>query len=74
MALEALKAYRQANNLTQAQLADELGTSDVTVSRWETEARKIDIDLLPMVSAKTGIPARELRPDLADLLEAPACN
>jgi transcriptional regulator with XRE-family HTH domain len=63
-----LKDYREANGLTQEALAGELGVSSITVSRWETGARKIDPELLGAVSEKTGIPKRELRPDLADLL------
>jgi transcriptional regulator with XRE-family HTH domain len=67
--LIALKNYRRARDITQTQLAGELGTAPMTVSRWETGQRKIDDDLLPMVSAKTGIPKRVLRPDLAELLD-----
>jgi transcriptional regulator with XRE-family HTH domain len=70
--LEALKTYRRERGITQEQLADELGTAPMTVSRWETGQRMIDVDLLPDVSKKTGIPRRLLRPDLAELLEEPA--
>lgn len=31
-----IKKLRQKNNMTQAQLADRLGVSDKTVSKWET--------------------------------------
>ena len=31
-----IKKLRQKNNRTQAQLADRLGVSDKTVSKWET--------------------------------------
>lgn len=67
--LIALKDYRRARDITQTQLADELGTAPMTISRWETGERKIDRDLLPIVAAKTGIPKRVLRPDLAELLD-----
>ena len=64
-----LKTYRADRDLTQDALAKELGVSSITVSRWETGARKIDTDLLPTVSEKTGIPKRKLRPDLSELLD-----
>jgi len=66
--LTILKAYRDERGLTQEQLAGQLGVSSVTVSRWETGARKVDDDKLPLVSERTGIPPRDLRPDLAELL------
>lgn len=62
-----LKSYRTERNLTQDDLAKELGVSSVSVSRWETGARSIDTDLLPSISEKTGIPKSVLRPDLAAL-------
>lgn len=67
-----LKTYRDERGLTQDALAKELGVASVTVSRWETGARKIDDDKLPDVAAKTGIPKSELRPDLADLMKETA--
>lgn len=67
-----LTAYRARNNRqTQEALGAEIGVTGVTVSRWETGQREIDVDLLPKVVEVTGIPARELRPDLAKLLEEP---
>lgn len=63
-----LKSYRekQTPKLSQAALADRLGVARLTVIRWETGERKIDQSLLPGVSEKTGIPAKELRPDLIE--------
>jgi transcriptional regulator with XRE-family HTH domain len=63
-----LKAYRTAKGITQDALAKELGVSSITVSRWETGMRKIARDKLADVSEKTGIPKRELRPDLAEVM------
>lgn len=65
-----LRRYRESNGYTQTALAKELGVSSITVSRWETGARKIDADLLPKIAEKTGLSAKTLRPDLAKLLEA----
>ncbi len=68
-----LKTYRESQQppLTQGQLADILDVDRVTVARWETGTRKIDDELLPLVSQVTGIPKVYLRPDLARLLEQP---
>jgi transcriptional regulator with XRE-family HTH domain len=63
-----LRTYREGARLTQIKLAKLLGVSRTTVARWETGLRKVDDELLHSVSAKTGIPVGELRPDLANLL------
>lgn len=65
-----LKAYRESQtpHLSQAALATELGVTRGAVARWETGARKIDTSKLHEICAKTGIPAKELRPDLAELM------
>jgi transcriptional regulator with XRE-family HTH domain len=60
---------RQIPPLTQDQLADLLGVSKASVSRWESGARKVDQELLPKVSDRTGISPSELRPDIADLMK-----
>lgn len=61
--------YSQTPPMTPAALAKLLGVSRPTVFRWETGARKIGVDSLEVVSQKTGIPKRELRPDLFEKLE-----
>lgn len=63
-----MKQYRAERGLTQTALAKELGVSSITVSRWETGARLIDRPLVPVISEKTGIAPKDLRPDLAELL------
>ena len=67
-----LKAFRKKQKppLTQGQLAVLLEVSRATVNRWETCAREIDEDKLLVVAEKTGIPPRDLRPDLARLLDS----
>lgn len=64
--IHPLKTYRetQSPRLSQAGLATKLGVARLTVLRWETGERKIDPSLLPKVTESTGIPAKELRPDL----------
>lgn len=54
--------------MTKAGLSRLIGVTKTTIDRWESGARKIDTDILPRVVEITGIPARELRPDLAALL------
>lgn len=63
-----LRTYRthRSPRLSQADLAKELGVARLTVLRWESGERKIDPSLIPSVSEKTGIPAKELRPDLIE--------
>jgi len=63
-----LKTYRSEASMTQQQLAELLGVTRTTVARWEAGARVPDVVLLDEIAAKTGIPARELRPDLAKIL------
>ena len=39
-----LAEHREKYGLTQQQVADRLGTSDVTISRWETGERRPDVN------------------------------
>ena len=66
--LPCLKKYRADNGLTQEQAAEIVGVWHVSWSRWETGQRKIGRTVLAVVSEKTGIPPRELRPDLAEMM------
>jgi len=63
-----LKAYRETAQISQEEFAHRLGVGRSAVARWETGARKIETSLIPKISAMTGIPAKELRPDLAELM------
>ena len=45
-----IKERRRAVGLSQKQLAEHLGVSDMTVRRWETTSRKPDADLLPVLA------------------------
>jgi transcriptional regulator with XRE-family HTH domain len=67
--IHPLRTYRESQEppLSQADLARRLGVGRPTLHRWETGARKPDVRLLPTITEKTGIPARELRPDLIGL-------
>lgn len=48
--------WREDRGLTQKQLGERLGVSDVTVSRWETGERKADKDVLAAICEALGIP------------------
>jgi transcriptional regulator with XRE-family HTH domain len=69
--IHPLKAFRENQHppLTQEELGAMLGVSKAAVSRWESGARKVELELLPRIVSKTGIAARVLRPDLADVLD-----
>lgn len=67
--IHPLKAHRKITGLTQRELAGRLGVTRETLARWET-GRKIEDELVPRVSEKTGIPVAKLRPDLVELLNA----
>lgn len=72
--LRALINYREREGMTPAELARFLEQPRPTVHRWETGARKISRLKLDDVAKKTGIPKRELRPDLAELLTEEAAQ
>lgn len=73
-AIHPLKKFRtdQDPPLSRKALADLLGVDRQTIYRWETAKRKPEGDDLKKVIEKTGIPARELRPDLVELLGSAA--
>ena len=68
--MNALRAYRDANRISQQELAGRLKVSRMTLLRWENGKRAINPDKLAEISKETGIPKRELRPDLATLMDA----
>ena len=55
-----IKALREKQGLTQAQLAERLAVSDKAVSKWETGAGYPDITLLPRIANYFGITVDEL--------------
>lgn len=68
--IHPLKTFRKqhAPPLSQGDLAAMLNVERETIARWESGKRRIGKDKLPDVAQATGIPARELRPDLAELM------
>lgn len=60
---EEIKALRQHLNLTQAKLAEELGTRQQTISEWETgmyKPRGASATLLSIVAERSGFTYRAL--------------
>jgi transcriptional regulator with XRE-family HTH domain len=45
-----LAERRDAKGLTQAQLGERLGVTDMTVSRWEREASKLSTDVMAAIA------------------------
>lgn len=68
--IHPIKAYRERQNpaLSQGELAERLGVTRFTIIRWE-KGSPVDDKFLPAVSNETGIPAKELRPDLVERYE-----
>ena len=55
-----IKQLRESRNLTQAQLAERIGVSSKTVSKWETAKGLPDISLLQPLALALGISVIEL--------------
>lgn len=53
--------WRESFDLTQEQLGQRLGTSDVTVSRWETGKRQPDLNAQAAIAEALGIDVFDLR-------------
>lgn len=56
-----LAEWRESKQLTQQQVADRLGASDVTISRWETGERKPDLSAQAAFAEALGIDVFDLR-------------
>ena len=55
-----IKELREKNRMTQAELADRLGVSDKTISKWETAKGYPDITLLEPIAKEFKISVTEL--------------
>ena len=63
-----IRELREKNNMTQLQLAEKLGVSDKTVSKWETAKGYPDITLLEPIAAALRVSVAELLSGRAILL------
>ena len=52
---ERIKDFRKIRNMTQNDLADEMGVSVQAVSKWETDKSAPDISLLAPLSTVLGV-------------------
>ncbi|MBR0372953.1 MAG: helix-turn-helix domain-containing protein [Mogibacterium sp.] len=57
---EVIKALREKNKMTQAELAERLGVSDKAVSKWETGRGLPDITLVEPIADALGLSVGEL--------------
>lgn len=55
-----LKSLRKEKNITQEQLAEKMGVSNRSVSRWETGANLPDLDILMQLADYYGVELREI--------------
>ena len=55
-----IKALRESRNMTQAELADKIGVSSKTISKWETAKGLPDITLLQPLAGALGVSVIEL--------------
>lgn len=55
-----IKELREKNHMTQAELAERLGVSDKTISKWETAKGYPDISLLEPLASILGVSITEL--------------
>ena len=69
-----IKERRRAVGLSQKQLAERLGISDMTVRRWETTSRRPDSDLLPDLAALLNTSINYLLLGTDDLAHADASS
>ncbi len=57
---ENIRNFRKKNDLTQDELADRLGVTYQSVSRWENGATYPDLELIPAISELLGVTVDEL--------------
>jgi transcriptional regulator with XRE-family HTH domain len=60
---EKIRRARQAQGLTQRQLAAKIGIWPAVLCHWELDARSPNIDSLMRVAIALGVPAASLLPD-----------
>jgi len=55
-----IKALRKAHGITQEQLADTIGISFQSVSKWENNIALPDVTLVPVIASYFGITLEEV--------------
>lgn len=61
---DPLRAYRESNNLTQQEVADELEVSRGLIAQLETGAKPYTPEMAVRIEKTLGIPRERMRPDL----------
>ena len=57
---ETIKAFREKNKMTQAELAEKIGVTDKAVSKWETGRGLPDISLIEPIATAFRLSVGEL--------------
>ena len=57
---ENIRNYRKKNDLTQEALADRLGVTYQSISRWENGATYPDLELIPVIAETLKVTVDEL--------------
>lgn len=57
---ENIRSFRKKNDLTQEELADRLGVTYQSISRWENEATYPDLELIPSIAETLAVTVDEL--------------
>lgn len=70
----AIRQFREAKRMTQAQLAERIGVSDKAVSKWETGKGLPDITLVEPLAAALGVSVPELMNGEQIINRNTACN
>lgn len=63
MLLEHIRQARKSRGLTQAELAEQLGLSEMTVRRWESGQRSPRMEEIQKLAVVLGVPVTELLSD-----------
>lgn len=66
---DLIRQCRESLGFTVQAFAQRLGTSKATVSRIENDKQPVSVEMLPKITAETGIPAEVMRPDLAGMFK-----
>lgn len=62
-----IKKYRKEKNMTQAQLARKIDSTDSAITRYETNTREPSIDILNKIAAALGVTIGKLVGDIYDV-------
>lgn len=69
---QQLARLRKAQGLTQAQLADRVGTSETYIGHWETGYRRPSYPMRKALARALGVTLADLDPELTAQPDAPS--